>query len=105
MSKPAALTSSAICISVALTSSALAIDLANGERLAKRWCVSCHVVASDQRQGSTDAPPFTEVARTPGLNVDTLTAFLRDPHPKMPDMSLTRNESADLAAYIAAQRP
>ena len=28
--------------------------------------------------------------------------FLLDPHPKMPDMSLTRSEAADLAAYIAS---
>jgi hypothetical protein len=28
--------------------------------------------------------------------------FLLDPHPKMPDMSLTRTEAGDLAAYIAS---
>jgi hypothetical protein len=27
--------------------------------------------------------------------------FLLDPHPKMPNMSLTRIEAGDLAAYIA----
>ncbi|MGB8525505.1 MAG: cytochrome c, partial [Rhodoplanes sp.] len=27
-----------------------------------------------------------------------------DPHPKMPDMSLTRTEAADLAAYILSLR-
>ncbi len=26
-----------------------------------------------------------------------------DPHPKMPDMELSRNEARDLAAYIASQ--
>ena len=29
-----------------------------------------------------------------------LTAFLTDPHPKMPDMNLTRSEIADIVAYI-----
>jgi hypothetical protein len=29
---------------------------------------------------------------------------LLDPHPKMPDMGLTRSEAADLAAYIASLR-
>jgi hypothetical protein len=27
---------------------------------------------------------------------------LLDPHPKMPDMGLSRSDAADLAAYIAA---
>jgi hypothetical protein len=30
--------------------------------------------------------------------------FLLDPHPKMPDMSLTRTEAADIAAYIGSLR-
>ena len=29
--------------------------------------------------------------------------YLLMPHPKMPDMNLTRNEAADLAAYIVSQ--
>ena len=33
-----------------------------------------------------------------------LTFFLLDPHPKMPDMALSRAEAADLAAYIATLR-
>lgn len=96
---------SALLLAVVLSSSASAADLANGERLARRWCASCHVVASDQRRGSTDVPPFSEIARTPDLDADKLAMFLRDPHPKMPDMSLTRQESADLATWIAAQKP
>jgi hypothetical protein len=31
-----------------------------------------------------------------------LAFFLLDPHPKMPDMALTRAEAADLAAYISS---
>jgi hypothetical protein len=27
--------------------------------------------------------------------------FLLDPHPKMPDMGLSRSDAADLASYIA----
>ncbi len=30
-------------------------------------------------------------------------SFCSTPHPKMPDMNLSRNEAADLAAYIAKQ--
>ncbi|MGP0091373.1 MAG: c-type cytochrome [Xanthobacteraceae bacterium] len=79
----------------------LAADANNGERLARRWCVGCHVVAPDQRRPATDAAPtFATIASRPGFDAARVALFLLDPHPKMPDMSLTRNEAADLAAYI-----
>ncbi len=84
------------------SSSTFAADPMHGRQLAQRWCSSCHVVASDQRQASGDAPPFSTIARNPNYNVDRLAFFLLDPHPKMPNMSLTRTEATDLAAYIAS---
>lgn len=79
----------------------LAADAYNGERIARRWCVACHVVAPDQRRSAIDAaPPFAAIANRPGFDAARVALFLLDPHPKMPDMSLTRNEAADLAAYI-----
>lgn len=80
-------------------------DPANGERLARRWCASCHAVASDQKQASTDVPPFSAIAGMSAFNREKLTFFLLDPHPKMPDMSLSRNEASDLADYIASLAP
>ena len=82
--------------------SASAADAIHGEELARRWCAECHVVAGDQRQVLSQAPPFSEVARNPEFNVDRLAYFLLEPHPKMPNMSLTRREAADLASYIAS---
>jgi hypothetical protein len=82
-------------------SPACAADARNGERLARRWCEPCHVVASDQRQVTGEAPPFATIARQPGFDPARLALFLLDPHPKMPDMGLTRFEAGDLAAYIA----
>ena len=97
---------SALLLLVAVTAlpqAAAAADPANGEKLAKRWCAACHIVASDQRQGSTQAAPFSAMANTPGLDAAKLALYLLLPHPKMPDMSLSRSEAADLADYIAAQ--
>jgi mono/diheme cytochrome c family protein len=82
-------------------SPAFAADARNGERLARRWCEPCHVVATDQRQVTGEAPPFATIARQPGFDPARLALFLLDPHPKMPDMGLTRFEAGDLAAYIA----
>jgi mono/diheme cytochrome c family protein len=87
------------------TPQAFAADAYNGERIARRWCASCHAVGSDQRQVpgevTQEAPPFPTIARQPGFDPARLAFFLLDPHPKMPDMSLTRFEAGDLAAYIA----
>ena len=83
--------------------SAFAADAHNGEMVAKRWCASCHVVSTDQRTGTTSVPPFSEIAKTPGLDAAKVALFLLAPHPRMPDMNLTRNEAGDLAAYIEAQ--
>jgi mono/diheme cytochrome c family protein len=86
-----------------LVLSAPAADVSNGEKLARRWCAACHVVATDQRQGNTQASPFSAMAKLPGFDASKLALFLLAPHPPMPDMNLTRNEAADLAAYIVTQ--
>jgi mono/diheme cytochrome c family protein len=83
---------------------ARAADPYHGEQLARRWCTSCHVVASDQRGVTGEAPPFATIARQPNFDKERLAFFLLDPHPKMPDMSLTRFEAGDIAAYIATLR-
>jgi mono/diheme cytochrome c family protein len=91
-------------------------DVEHGETIAKRWCASCHVVSADQKRGSTQAPPFSELAKRPGFDAARLALSLLVPHPRvqeaktrrsrsrMPDMRMSRDEAADLAAYIASQK-
>ncbi|WP_291842843.1 c-type cytochrome [Bradyrhizobium sp.] len=81
-----------------------AADPGQGEILAKRWCIGCHLVAADQKAATTEAPPFATIARRPNFDPAKIELFLRDPHPKMPNMSLGRAEAADIAAYIATLR-
>jgi len=84
---------------------AFGADADNGRRLAHRWCEACHVVSATQRRPASDqAPPFSAIARRPGFDAAKIAFFLLDPHPKMPDMGLSRTEAADLAAYIASLR-
>jgi mono/diheme cytochrome c family protein len=86
-----------------LPRSAWAADADNGSRLAHRWCEACHVITPTQRRAASDqAPPFATIAKQPDFSASRIALFLLDPHPKMPDMSLTRAEAADLAAYIAS---
>ncbi|WP_051242000.1 c-type cytochrome [Stappia stellulata] len=84
---------------------ALAADAEAGRTLARIWCASCHVVEDSQESGSAAVPTFAEIARRPDFDEKALGAFLADPHPKMPGMSLTRREIADLSAYIAQRAP
>jgi len=83
---------------------AAAADASHGVDLAKRWCAACHLTGGDQTQASTEAPPFAVVARKPDFTAEKLAFFLLDPHPKMPNFPLNRNEAADLAAYIGSLR-
>jgi mono/diheme cytochrome c family protein len=83
---------------------AMAADADHGSDLAKRWCAACHVVDADQKQASTDAPPFVAIARKTDFTAEKVAFFLLDPHPKMPNFSLSRSESADIAAYIGTLR-
>jgi mono/diheme cytochrome c family protein len=83
-------------------SPSLAADASHGEQLARRWCAACHVVADDQTHGADNVPTFQAIAKMPGFSAERIARFLRDPHPKMPDMQLSTIESADLAAYIVS---
>ena len=85
-------------------SSAIAADAGHGGDLAKRWCASCHVVASSQAQASADVPSFASIARRPDFSAERLAFFLLDPHPKMPNFPLSRTEATDIAAYIGSLR-
>jgi mono/diheme cytochrome c family protein len=91
-------------LAVAVAGPVLAADASNGKRVAVRWCATCHVVAPDQRHAYADAPPFREIANRPNFSESGLVTFLLNPHAKMPNMSLTRVEADDIAAYIRTLR-
>ena len=80
-------------------------DPAAGKRLAETWCSSCHVVGpASQRGTSTSAPTFAAVARMKSTTPMSLRVFLQTPHAVMPDLHLSRDEIAGLAAYILSLR-
>jgi mono/diheme cytochrome c family protein len=64
-----------------------------GRALARQWCAGCH--------GASDAvPPLDEAVNRPGRTPGTLEAWLADPHPPMPNLSLSRREINDLVAFL-----
>ena len=82
--------------------SAAAGDAQNGKLLAERWCQPCHAIAANQPMAVTEAPAFASVARKPDFNEAKVATFLLAPHPKMPDIGLSREAATDLAAFIAS---
>jgi mono/diheme cytochrome c family protein len=79
-------------------------DRENGRLIAERWCAACHLVTPDQTSSAADIATFAEIARVAPDDLSVLEGFLADPHPVMPDMSLSRQEIRDLVAYIGSLR-
>lgn len=79
---------------------AIAADAGNGKRLAQQHCSPCHLVEPNQRQELANSPPFEMIARK-YANAPELIAFaILAPHPRM-NVTLSRREAQDIAAYIA----
>lgn len=77
---------------------------AKGKALAKQWCSSCHLVTPDQTSAKADVPPFMTIAKLPDEELERLSVFLIDPHPKMPNFNLSRQQITDMIGYIRTLR-
>lgn len=82
---------------------AAAADANNGKRIAQMRCAPCHIVIPNQRKEIADSPPFEDIGRQNGLNAEMLAYLILAPHPRM-NLTFTREEVEDLAAYIATLR-
>jgi len=91
-----------LAAAAALAPAAAVADAAAGKRLVDQWCVACHVPEGCTR-ASDSAPPFTVLAAR-GRDPGWLRAWLSDPHPPMPNPSLTRQEIEDIVAHLGALR-
>ena len=82
---------------------AVAADAKNGKRIAQMRCTPCHIVVPNQRKEIADSPPFEDIGRRNGFNSEMLTYLILAPHPRM-NLTFTREEVEDVAAYIASLR-
>jgi hypothetical protein len=83
-------------------SAAAAADANNGRRIAQTRC-SCHIVVPNHRQELAKSTPFEDIGRQNGFNAQMLAYLILAPHPRM-NLTFTREEAEDLAAYIASLR-
>jgi mono/diheme cytochrome c family protein len=87
-----------------VTQNAIAADADNGKRLAQQHCSPCHIIEPNQRQELADSPPFETIARKFGNSPESIAFAILAPHPRM-NVTLSRREAQDLAAYIASLAP
>ncbi len=77
------------------------LSVIEGERLARALCVNCHQVAPDGTGTAlSDVPGFAEVANRPDMTREAIETYVLSPHPAMPQIQFTRDELADISAYI-----
>ena len=79
-------------------------DADAGRTLARKWCASCHFVEADPNWASDSAPAFSQIANDPMKSRLSITAWLIDPHPPMPKLSLSKGEIDNLVAYIETMK-
>ena len=94
----------AILLALAGANIAHAADAKQGLAIAQRWCASCHIVTPAQKSGTTDVPPFDDIAKR-RTDAKELATFIAEPHPVMPPMALSRDNIADLVQYIRSLNP
>jgi mono/diheme cytochrome c family protein len=75
-----------------------------GHALARQWCAACHLIGPGEGRTSDAAPAFEAVARRPSTTETSLRVFLQTPHRRMPNYTLTRQETDDVVAYILGLR-
>ena len=78
------------------------VDIAAGRDLARRSCSSCHQVEPGTPQRTDGAPSFAALANDRTKTEAALRAWLFEPHPPMPALSLSVVEIRGLMAYIAS---
>ncbi|MGE5201073.1 MAG: cytochrome c [Acidobacteriota bacterium] len=73
-----------------------------GRAFALQVCALCHVVAPGQLTPPrlATAPSFRSIANLPSTTSLSLQVFLVSPHPSMPNLVLSAEESANVIAYI-----
>ncbi|OAP35311.1 cytochrome C [Sinorhizobium glycinis] len=96
----------AVALLLMVNGESAAADRLRGRAIAQRWCSECHVVAPGQVRGSDTVPTFAQIGESERFDERSLSTFLATPHhSRMPNLSLTRTEIADLVAYMKSKEP
>ena len=76
-----------------------------GEVLAQKLCANCHVLpGASPADVPAGIPTFRAIANKPGQTGDHIAQVLIQPHAPMPDLQVSREEIADILAYLETLR-
>jgi mono/diheme cytochrome c family protein len=75
-------------------------NAADGAAYAKQVCAQCHAIDRTGTSPEPTAPPFRDVANTPGITGTALTVWLSTSHPTMPNIVLERHDMENVVAFI-----
>jgi mono/diheme cytochrome c family protein len=101
MPRPVPLATALLAAAIFAGGEALASDAGIGREIAQRWCAGCHAV---EGRGADLAPPLASIANKPEFVEGYYWTWLSDPHPPMPNLYLSRQEIADIIAYLRTLR-
>ncbi len=87
-------------------------DIRMGKELAQKLCSFCHMVGSDEQEGShhSDAPSFKSIAEGQKTNTESFRAFFNTTQSNvshmgaMPNPHLRGDEIDNISAYIRSLR-
>jgi mono/diheme cytochrome c family protein len=71
-----------------------------GKQLVLNSCTACHAPMGTTH-ASDQAPPLSFLAHDNKSHPEWVHAWLMDPHPPMPEIMLSRQQIADVMAYLA----
>jgi len=91
-------------MSTSIVATASAADPREGKKSADRWCSACHFVDGNG-QAPDAAPPFGQMANETAYSDARLRGWLHDPHPPMPNLTLSRHDIDNIVAYIRSLKP
>ena len=96
----------AVLPNTAVSAAAQEGNVAAGHTFASEACKACHVVDAQEKspRNLVIAPAFRDIANTPGMTATALRVFLTSSHPKMPNLILGPQQTADVIAYILSMR-
>jgi mono/diheme cytochrome c family protein len=75
-------------------------DPGAGAAFAEEVCAKCHAIDLTGNSPEPTAPPFRDVANTPGISEMALTVWLTTSHPTMPNIVLEKQDLDNVIAFI-----
>ena len=89
-----------VLVGLASSAEAQTGDPEAGAAYAKQVCAKCHAIDRTGLSPELTAPPFKDVANTPGMTGTALRVWLSTSHPTMPNIIVEPADMDKVIAYI-----